>query len=156
MTVSTKISPFLWFDGQAEEAANFYASIFPNSTITNVTKIPTGPAEGNLIIDFELDGQRFTAVDGGPIFEFTPAISLVVSCDSQEEIDYFADKLSQQGGRQDMCGWVHDKFGVSWQVQPAPAIVNELMERAPKAVMEAMLSMMKIDIERLRQAAEQR
>lgn len=155
MTVSTKISPFLWFDGQAEEAANFYASIFPNSTITNVTKIPTGPAEGNLIIDFELDGQRFTAVDGGPIFEFTPAISLVVSCDSQEEIDYFADKLSQQGGRQDMCGWVHDKFGVSWQVQPAPAIVNELMERAPKAVMEAMLSMMKIDIERLRQAAEQ-
>lgn len=156
MTVSTKISPFLWFDGQAEEAANFYASIFPNSTITNVTKIPTGPAEGNLIIDFELDGQRFTAVDGGPIFEFTPAISLVVSCDSQEEIDYFADKLSQQGGRQDMCGWVHDKFGVSWQVQPAPAIVNELMERAPKAVMEAMLSMMKIDIERLRQAAELR
>lgn len=156
MTVSTKISPFLWFDGQAEEAANFYASIFPNSTITNVTKIPTGPAEGNLIIDFELDGQRFTAVDGGPIFEFTPAISLVVSCDSQEEIDYFADKLSQQGGRQDMCGWVHDKFGVSWQVQPAPAIVNELMERAPKAVMEAMLSMMKIDIERLRQSAELR
>lgn len=154
MTVTTKISPFLWFDDRAEEAANFYVSIFPNSTITNVTAIPTGPTEGNPIIDFELDGQRFTAIDGGPVFEFTPAISLVVSCDSQEEIDYFADKLSQQGGRQDVCGWVHDKFGVSWQVLPAPAITRDLMERAPKAVMEAMLSMMKIDIERLRQAAK--
>ena len=154
MTVTTKISPYLWFDNQAEEAANFYVSIFPNSTITNVMKIPTGPAEGNPIIDFQLDGLRFTAIDGGPVFEFTPAISLVVSCDSQEQIDYFADKLSQGGGRQDICGWIHDKFGVSWQVLPSPAITRELMERSPKAVMEAMLSMTKIDIERLRQAAD--
>ena len=153
MTTTAKISPFLWFDNQAEEAANFYVSIFPNSAITNITKIPAGPAEGNPIVEFQLDGQKFTAIDGGPIFEFTPAISLVVSCDSQEKIDYFSDNLSQGGGKQDVCGWIHDKFGVSWQVQPAPEITRELMERAPKAVMEAMLSMTKIDIARLRQAA---
>ena len=87
------------------------------------------------------------------MFEFTPAISLVVSCNGQEEIDYFSDKLSQGAGRQDVCGWIHDKFGVSWQVQPAPEIMRELMERAPKAVMEAMLTMEKIDIARLRQTA---
>lgn len=153
MTATAKISPFLWFDNQAEEAANLYVSIFPNSAITSITKIPAGPAEGNPIVEFQLDGQKFTAVDGGPMFEFTPAISLVVSCNGQEEIDYFSDKLSQGAGRQDVCGWIHDKFGVSWQVQPAPEIMRELMERAPKAVMEAMLTMEKIDIARLRQAA---
>lgn len=154
MAIAAKISPFLWFDNQAEEAVGFYVSIFPNSAITSVTRIPSGPAEGNALIDFELDGQRLAAVDGGPVFQFTPAVSLVVSCDTQEEIDYYGGRLSE-GSMEDVCGWVHDKFGLSWQVQPAPSIMRELMERNPKAVMEAMLAMTRIDIGLLRQAAEQ-
>ena len=150
MAVVPKIHPFLWFDGQAEEAANFYVSIFPNAKIVHVEKISKGPAEGGAIVEFELEGQRFGGVDGGPMYSFTPAVSFVVECDSQDEIDYFWDRLSE-GGRTQPCGWLVDKFGLSWQVIPAG--LSEIMQPAPQAVMAALLEMSKIDIAELRRAA---
>ena len=153
MPVVSKIHPFLWFDGQAEEAAAFYASIFENSTIVHVETISTGPAEGGAIVEFELEGQRFGAVDGGPMYSFTPAISFVVECESQEEIDYYWERLSDDGQTQP-CGWVADKFGLSWQVIPAG--LGEIMAPAPQAVMEALLGMSKIEIGKLREAANRR
>ena len=125
MTVSPKVSPFLWFDGQAREAAEFYVSVFPNSRILNDSEVSSGPAEGGGLVEFEIDGQKFGAVDGGPMFKFTPAISFVIDCDSQEEIDYFWEKLSEDG-EPGQCGWLQDKFGLSWQV--VPAILPDLLE----------------------------
>lgn len=151
MSITSRIHPFLWFDGQAEEAARFYVSIFENARIAHVEKTSTGPAEGGAIVEFELDGQRFGAVDGGPMYSFTPAVSFVVECETQDEIDYYWARLSD-GGQTQPCGWLADKFGLSWQVIPAG--LGELMEPAPKAVMEALLGMSKIDIEGLREAAE--
>ena len=153
MPVVSKIHPFLWFDGQAEEAAAFYASIFENSMIVHVETISTGPAEGGAIVEFELEGQRFGAVDGGPMYSFTPAISFVVECESQEEIDYYWERLSE-GGRTQPCGWLVDRFGLSWQVIPAG--LGEIMEPAPQAVMAALLEMSKIEIDKLREAANRR
>ncbi|MDE2992116.1 MAG: VOC family protein [Chloroflexota bacterium] len=151
MATSPKLSPFLWFDGRSEEAAEFYVSVFPNSRMLRVSVISEGPAKGEALVEFELDGQKFGAVDGGPMFSFTPAISFVISCDSQEEIDYYWDRLSEDGepGR---CGWLEDKFGLSWQV--IPSVLPVLMEGNTSKLMEALLSMGKIDIEALRQAAE--
>ncbi len=151
MPASPKLSPFLWFDGRAEEAAEFYVSVFPNSRILNVSIVSEGPAKGDALVDFELDGQKFGAVDGGPMFEFTPAISFVVACDSQEEIDYYWDRLSEDGepGR---CGWLEDKFGVSWQV--TPSMLSDLMAGNSAKLMEALLAMDKLDIETLRRASE--
>ena len=151
MTVTPRLSPFLWFDGQSEEAAKFYVSVFPNSRLLKVEKITAGPAEDNAIVEFEIEGLKFGAVDGGPTFKFTPAISFVVPCESQEEIDYYWERLSE-GGMKSQCGWLEDKFGLSWQV--VPAALNEIMETNPTAVMEAMLTMQKIDIEALRQAGQ--
>ena len=151
MTVTPRLSPFLWFDGQSEEAAKFYVSVFPNSRLLKVEKITAGPAEDNAIVEFEIEGLKFGAVDGGPMFKFTPAISFVVPCESQEEIDYYWERLSE-GGMKSQCGWLKDKFGLSWQV--VPAALNEIMETNPTAVMEAMLTMQKIDIEALRQAGQ--
>ena len=151
MTVAPRLSPFLWFDGQSEEAAKFYVSVFPNSRLLKVEKITAGPAEDNAIVEFEIEGLNFRAVDGGPMFKFTPAISFVVPCESQEEIDYYWERLSE-GGMKSQCGWLEDKFGLSWQV--VPAALNEIMETNPTAVMEAMLTMQKIDIEALRQAGQ--
>ena len=151
MTVTPRLSPFLWFDGQSEEAAKFYVSVFPNSRLLKVEKITAGPAEDNAIVEFEIEGLKFGAVDGGPMFKFTPAISFVVPCESQEEIDYYWERLSE-GGMKSQCGWLEDKFGLSWQV--VPAALNEIMETNPTAVMEAMLTMQKIDIEALRQAGQ--
>ena len=148
---ANKISPFLWFDGRSEEAAEFYVSVFPNSRLLKVEKITMGPAEDSAIVEFEIEGLKFGAVDGGPMFEFTPAISFAVACDSQEEIDYYWERLSE-GGTKSQCGWLEDKFGVSWQV--VPAALDEIMEVNPKAVMEALLTMQKIDIEALRRATE--
>lgn len=150
MPVVSKIHPFLWFDGQAEEAAAFYVSIFENSTVVHVETISTGPAEGGAIVEFELEGQRFGAVDGGPMYSFTPAISFVVECESQDEIDYYWERLSE-GGRTQPCGWLVDRFGLSWQVIPAG--LGEIMEPAPQAVMAALLEMSKIEIDKLREAA---
>lgn len=150
MVEQDKISPCLWFDNQAEEAANFYVSVFREARILNLSRISAGPAKGNAFVEFELNGQKFTALDGGPLFKFTPAISFVVKCESQAEIDHFWDKLSA-GGSAGQCGWLEDRFGISWQVQPA--ILPDLMERDAERVMEALLSMTKLDIEQLRRAA---
>ena len=157
-----KITPFLWFDTQAEEAAKFYTSLFRNSRIVGTTYYAaeaakaSGRPEGSVMtVEFELSGQRFTALNGGPIFKFTEALSLVVHCDTQEEVDHFWHGLTA-GGEEVQCGWLRDKFGLSWQV--VPRVLLELIQDKDQAksnrVMAAMLKMKKIDIEPLRRAAE--
>src|SRR6267142_5540125 len=140
-----KIVPFLWFDGQAEEAAKFYVSIFKNSKLLNVTPMSA---------TFQLEGQQFYALNGGPQYKFTPAISLFVNCETQQEVDDLWEKLAA-GGRTDRCGWLQDKFGLSWQI--IPTVLGQLLgdkdpQRAKRA-MQAMLQMTKIDIKKLQQAA---
>lgn len=154
-----KITPFLWFDNQAEEAMNFYVAVFKNSKIVSVTRYPEGspgPAGTVMVGKFVLDGQEFVALNGGPQFKFTEAISFVVNCTTQEEVDYFWKKLSE-GGQEVQCGWLKDKYGLSWQV--VPTILVELMQdKDPvkaQRVMQAMLQMKKIDISKLKQAAGQ-
>lgn len=159
-----KITPFLWFDTQAEEAATFYTSIFPGSRILGTTRYDeegaraSGRPQGSVMtVEFELSGQRFAALNGGPIFKFTEAISLVVNCDTQEELDHFWHKLSA-GGQEVQCGWLKDRFGVSWQVVPR-VLVEMLQDKDPakaKRVMAAMLKMTKIEIAELRKAYEGR
>ena len=153
-----KITPCLWFDTQGEEAAKFYTSIFKNSRIIEVTRYGSaGPRpEGMvMVVSFELDGQPFIALNGGPEFTFDEAISFEVNCDSQEEVDEFWTKLSA-GGEESVCGWLKDKYGVSWQI--VPTILNELIrdpdpERAQRA-MKAMLGMKKLDVAELKRAAD--
>ena len=153
-----KITPFLWFDGKAEEAMNFYVSIFKNAKVGKVTRYPEGgpaPAGTVLTCSFQLDGQEFIALNAGPMFSFTPAISFSVDCKSQEEVDHYWEKLSE-GGQKERCGWLKDKFGLSWQI--SPTVLGELMgdkdpEKA-KRVMQAMMQMDKIDIAKLKQAYE--
>jgi predicted 3-demethylubiquinone-9 3-methyltransferase (glyoxalase superfamily) len=155
-----KITPFLWYDNQAEEAAKFYVSIFKNSKITSVSrygdeaaKVSERPAGSVMTVAFTLDGQDFTALNGGPLFKFTEAISFVAHCKTQEEVDHLWEKLSQ-GGQKSQCGWLKDKYGVSWQV--VPDVLMELMQDKNPAksekVMEAMLQMNKIEIKALKQA----
>ena len=147
-----RITPFLWFDSNAEEAVEFYLSIFKNSRRLDGLRNPgdaPGPKGGVLTIAFELDGQSFTAMNGGPGFPFTQAISLVVRCDSQQEIDYYWEKLTA-GGKQIQCGWLVDKFGLSWQITPTRLL--ELIKH-PKAF-QAMMRMVKIDIAEMERAAQ--
>jgi predicted 3-demethylubiquinone-9 3-methyltransferase (glyoxalase superfamily) len=153
-----KITPFLWFDGQAEQAAKFYTSIFNNSKVTNVARYPKGspgPAGSVMTVAFQLNGQKFIALNGGPHFKINEAISFVVNCKTQAEVDYFWKKLSA-GGKQVQCGWLTDKFGVSWQI--VPDALGELLSSKDTAkserVMQAMLQMVKLDIKKLRQAAQ--
>lgn len=113
-----KVTPFLRYDGAAEEAANLYVSLFRNSRILSVTPLEAGPAKGVALVEFELEGQRFTALDGGPMFPFSPAVSFGISCDTQEEIDHFWAGLSEDG-EEEQCGWLRDRYGLSWQVTPA-------------------------------------
>ena len=162
--ITQKITPFLWFDDKAEEAAKFYASIFKNSKIGKITRYdeeaagPTGrPAGSVMTVEFELEGQEFVALNGGPMFKFTEAISFVVNCETQEEVDYFWSKLSA-GGEESRCGWLKDKFGLSWQVVPTVLIEMLADKDAAKAkrVMHAMLQMDKIDIPTLKKAYEQK
>lgn len=141
-----KITPFLWFDGKAEEAANFYVSIFKNGKITNVSRF--GPGDAVVTVSFELEGQKFIALNGGPKFKFTPAVSLFVDCEDQVEIDRLWEALTAGGGGEDMCGWLRDKYGLSWQI--IPNCLGDLLKK-PGAV-EAMLQMRKLDIEALRKA----
>ena len=154
-----KITPFLWFDGKAEEAMNFYASIFKNSQIGSITRYGEegpGPAGTVMTATFQLDGQEFIALNGGPQFKFTEAISFSVNCEMQEEVDELWEKLSQ-GGEQQQCGWLKDKFGLSWQINPT-ALGEMLGDKDPEKagrVMKAMLQMKKIDIKILKQAYEQ-
>ena len=153
-----KITTFLWFDNNAEEAANFYVSVFPNSRIIDIARYGDpgpGPKGSVMIVDFELDGQRFTGLNAGPQFKFTEAISLVVHCKSQEEVDYYWEKLSGDGGQEVECGWVKDKYGLSWQI--TPEILLELIKDKDQAkadrVMKAMMGMKKIDIKGIEEAA---
>ena len=151
-----KITPFLWFDNQAEEAANFYVSIFKNSEIISIArygKAGPGPEGGVMTVEFQLDGQKFVALNGGPHFKFTEAISFVMNCETQQEVDVYWEKLSE-GGEESMCGWLKDKYGLSWQIVPT-ILVKLLQDKDPvkaKRVMEAMLQMKKIDIKNLKQA----
>lgn len=148
-----RITPFLWFEANAEEAVEFYIGIFRNSRRLDelVTPVDATVPQGKVItISFELDGQKFTALNGGPNFKFTEAISMVVRCDSQEEVDYYWTKLSA-GGAESQCGWLKDKFGLSWQITPAR--ISELV-RHPKA-MQAMMKMRKLDIAELERAARE-
>ncbi|MGA2272591.1 MAG: VOC family protein [Bryobacteraceae bacterium] len=147
-----RITPFLWYDSNAEEAVAFYLTVFKNSRRLDelrTTDDSRGPKGSILTIAFELDGQRFTAINGGPLFKFTEAISFVVRCDSQQEVDEYWSKLSA-GGSEGQCGWLKDKFGLSWQI--IPARLPELIQH-PKA-MQAMLGMKKIDIAELERAAQ--
>lgn len=159
-----KITTFLWFDSQAEEAASFYVSIFKNSRIVGVTRYDdesskaAGRPQGSVMtVVFELDGQVFTALNGGPLFKFTEAISLVVNCESQKEVDYFWDKLTA-GGQESQCGWLKDRYGVSWQITPT-ALLEMIADKDPeksRRTMKAMLTMKKLDVEVLKKAYDGR
>ena len=148
-----RITPFLWFDSNAEEAVEFYLSVFKNSRrlseLRNDGNTP-GPKGSVLVVAFELDGQKFSALNGGPMFKFTEAISFVVRCDSQQEIDDYWSRLTAGGGKESRCGWLKDKFGLSWQI--VPARIHELIKH-PKA-MQAMLQMDKLNIAELERAAQ--
>lgn len=157
-----KISPCLWFDDNAEDAVNFYVSVFKDSNIGNVTRYGKEgydihkKKEGSVMtIDFEIEGQKFLALNGGPIFKFNEAISFQIYCDTQEEIDYYWDKLTEDGDKNaQVCGWLKDKFGVSWQVVPVALIkmLEDKESRKTERVMKAMLQMRKLDIDALTKA----
>ena len=159
-----KITPFLWFDNQAEEAVSFYTSIFKNSRIVSIARYGEEGAEASgrpkgtvMTIAFQLDGQEFVALNGGPIFKFTEAISFVVNCESQDEVDHYWEKLSGGGDpKAQQCGWLKDKYGLSWQIVPTVLItlLNDPDPEKSRRVMKAMLQMKKIDIETLKQAAD--
>lgn len=155
-----KITPCLWFDSEAEEAAKFYTSIFKNSKIGRIShygdagqEIHDREAGSVMTVEFELNGQKFLALNGGPIFKFNEAISLIVNCESQDEVDHYWEKLSD-GGEERPCGWVKDKYGLSWQI--VPTVLGELMRSPDREksdrVMQAMLQMKKLDIEKLKSA----
>jgi len=156
-----KITPFLWFDNNAEEAVNFYVSIFKNSRVGKVTRYneasskAAGRPEGSVMtMEFQLEGQNFTAINGGPHFKFTEAISFVVDCETQEEVDYFWNKLTADGGQESQCAWLKDKYGLSWQIVPRVLIemIGDKDPQKAQRVMEAMLQMKKIDIATLQRA----
>jgi predicted 3-demethylubiquinone-9 3-methyltransferase (glyoxalase superfamily) len=153
-----KIAPCLWFDTEGEEAAEFYTSVFPNSRILEVSRYGEAgprPAGTVLTVEFELDGQHFTALNGGPEFTFDEAISFQISCDDQNEVDYYWDTLTA-GGEESQCGWLKDKFGVSWQVVPTalPKLLSDPDPARAQRAMQAMLSMKKIDIAAVEKAAD--
>ena len=156
-----KITPFLWFDDNAEEAAKFYTSIFKKSKIIDIAHYGESAAEASgrpkgtvMTVTFELEGQRFMALNGGPIFKFSPAISFLVSCETQKEIDSFWEKLSEEGGEQEQCGWLKDRFGVSWQI--VPSVLGEMIQdkdaEKSEKVVKALIQMKKIDIQSLQKA----
>ncbi len=150
-----KITPFLWFDGRAEEAAQFYTSIFKNSQITSVSRMDDTPSGTVSVVTFELDGVAFMALNAGPEFSFTPAISFYVNCETQDEIDYFWSRLTE-GGQEEQCGWLKDRYGVSWQIVPNQLgrYVGGPNPAGARRATEAMLKMVKLDIDALRRAYE--
>lgn len=152
-----KITPFLWFDGQAEEATNFYVGIFKNSKVLSVTRYGDagpGPKGSVMLTKFLIEGQEFIALNGGPKFKFSPAISLVVNCETQDEVDNLWDKLSADGGKTLNCAWLHDKYGISWQIVPIQLgqLLQDKDPQKSQRVMKAMMQMNKIDIEALQRA----
>lgn len=151
-----KITPFLWFDGKAEAAARFYTSIFKNSKMLSVSRYGEagpGPKGSVMTVEFELEGEKFVALNGGPHYTFSPAVSFVVNCETQQEVDHYWERLSE-GGEKIQCGWLKDQYGLSWQI--VPTVLPELMQdkdpERRKRVMEAMLKMIKLDIEQLKRA----
>jgi len=156
-----KITPFLWFDDQAEQAAKFYTSVFKNSKVGRIlrydetsAKTAGRPAGSVLTIEFEIGGQKFTALNGGPQFKFNESVSFVVNCETQNEIDYFWEKLTAGGGQESECGWLKDKFGLLWQITPT-VLIDMLNDKDPKKagqVMKAMMQMQKIEINKLKAA----
>ncbi|MGH8540309.1 MAG: VOC family protein [Stenotrophobium sp.] len=154
--MTQKITPLLWFDTQAEEAAKFYTSVFKNSKIVSVSHYGDGmpmPKGTVLTVAFEIEGQKFTALNAGPQFKFTEAVSFVVDCETQAEVDYYWDKLTADGGKPWQCGWLKDKYGLSWQI--VPAILPKLASGDPARsgrVMQAMMQMVKLDIKKLEEA----
>lgn len=162
MQVIQKITPCLWFDDQAEEAVEFYISIFRNSKIVNIARygeagheVHGKPAGTVMTVAFELEGQAFTALNGGPMFKFNEAISFQVNCETQEEVDYYWEKLSEGGDEKaQQCGWLKDKYGASWQVVPSvlPELINDPDSEKSQRAMQAMLQMKKIDIDELKRA----
>ena len=156
-----KITPFLWFDGQAEDAVNFYTSLFKNSKIGRILRYTEETAEkldhpvgSVLTIEFEIEGQKFVALNGGPLFKFNESVSFVVNCETQEEVDYFWEKLTADGGEESQCGWLKDTFGLSWQIIPT-VLIDMLHDKDPEKaerVMKAMLQMQKIEIPKLKAA----
>ena len=156
MPIKQRITPFLWFDGQAEEAANFYVSIFPNSKVGSTSRYGEGgpgPKGTVMTVGFELDGLSFTALNGGPMFKFTEAVSFVVNCETQDEVDHYWEKLSG-GGTTQVCGWLKDKFGLSWQIVPTalPRLLTDKDPEKRKRVFAAMMQMTKPDIAALERA----
>lgn len=158
-----KITPFLWFDDQAEEAVNFYTSLFKNSKIGRIFRNTEEVAEKTdrpvgsvLTIEFEIEDQKFVALNGGPLFKFNESVSFVINCETQEEVDHFWEKLTADGGEESACGWLRDKFGVSWQVTPTVLIdmLHDSDQEKSGRVMQAMLQMKKIDIKALKDAYE--
>ncbi|PYP96613.1 MAG: hypothetical protein DMD38_08385 [Gemmatimonadetes bacterium] len=156
---SQKITPFLWFDTQAEEAAQFYVSIFQNSKILQVSRYGDagpGPKGSVMVVNFQLAGQEFTALNGGPLFKFSEAFSFVVNCENQREVDEYWSKLTSGGGQENQCGWLKDKFGFSWQIVPT-AFARLMSDKDPakaNRVVQALLQMKKIDIATLEEAAK--
>jgi predicted 3-demethylubiquinone-9 3-methyltransferase (glyoxalase superfamily) len=156
-----KITPFLWFDNQAEEAVQFYTSVFKNSEVGRIlrydetaAKAAGGEVGSVLTIEFEIEGLKFTALNGGADFKFNESISFVVNCDTQKEVDYYWNKLTADGGQESQCGWVKDKFGVSWQITPTVLIdmLNDKDAKKAERVMKAMMQMQKIEINKLKAA----
>ncbi len=154
-----KIVPNLWFDGDAEDAANFYVSVFRNSRIVSTSRYPEGgPGEAGkvMVVEWELDGQRFIGINGGPEFKFSEAVSFQINCETQEEIDYYWERLTADGGEEGPCGWLKDKYGLSWQVTPEGMgeLFSDADPKRAQRAMQAMLQMRKLDIQALRDAAE--
>jgi predicted 3-demethylubiquinone-9 3-methyltransferase (glyoxalase superfamily) len=151
-----KITPFLWFDNQAEDAANFYVSVFKNSKVKGMTRYtgeePSGQKGSVMTVNFELDGQEFVALNGGPQFKFTEAVSFVINCETQEEIDYYWEKLPAGGGEEVQCGWLTDKYGLSWQVVPTKIREWARDPAGFQRVMHAVMQMKKLDITELQRA----
>lgn len=162
MSSFSSISPFLWFDSEAEDAANFYVGIFKNSRITHISRyseagreIHGRPAGSAMTVSFELDGQRFTALNGGPLFKFNEAVSFQVSCKDQNEVDYYWDALTAGGDKNaQQCGWLKDRYGLSWQIVPSelPSLLGDPTSEGGKRAMNAMLKMKKLDIAALKKA----
>lgn len=152
-----RITPFLWFDDQAEAAANFYVSVFKNSKVNGMTHYtgeePVGQKGAVMTVDFELDGQQFVALNGGPRFKFTEAVSFVINCETQAEIDYYWEKLTADGGEEVQCGWLADKYGLSWQVVPTKFFEEWVKDAAGlQRVMQALMQMTKLDLATLQKA----
>ena len=157
MLKTKEIKTFLWFDGQAEEAARFYSAIFKQGKVGAVTRYPEGspgPVGSVMTVEFSLDGREFVALNAGPQFKFNEAVSFAIECETQQEIDYYWERLQADGGKPVACGWLKDRFGVSWQVMPAGMMSFYSNPKTAPRVMQAMMKMVKLDIAKLKEAAQ--